>query len=94
MYDCNSPISWLALPGWLLVFVVSAAASLGCFRYSIPLLLAGIATHCPRKWETYLPLNGRWLRLGVGALILLGGLNLAAIAGMIAIFGSCALLGL
>lgn len=93
MHDFDSPIGWHALSVWLPVLVVSAVASLGCFRRSIPLLLAGIATHCPRKWETNLPLNGRWLRLGAGALVLLVGLTLAAIAGTIATCGTFALLG-
>ena len=69
----------IPLPVWLLILIGSAAVSLACFRYSIPLILC---PDPPRRVQLsdWLPLNGRWLRGGVGAALLLAGVSLALVA--------------
>jgi len=77
---------------WLPIFLISAAVSLWCFRTSVPLIFCVDDPPPAGKLKTYLPLNGRWLRGGVGAAVLFAGILLALVAGMVALFGSMTLI--
>jgi len=75
------------LQQWLLFVPFCGGGAVLCFRYSVPLVLCLEDRPPAGRLDAYLPLNGRWLRAGIGAVVLFAGITLMLLGGLIALFG-------